>query len=357
MQLDPLNVSALGNGCELLRRFDRFDEALDWADRQLALGAESWAAHLNRGVCLFHLRRFDEAEAAYDAARRLDAGAAIIHWEAFPLYLHQERFAPAWAAFEQRFACGDLNGVHCYPFAQPPWRGEPLAGRRVLIHNEQGLGDQLMFASALAEVVDAAAEVTLICSARAGGAVRRLLPRRAGAAGPQRPFCRRPPAAALAGGAGADRLPAPDRRPDAPAAHHARELRQSPPLPAPLRRRAGPVGRTAAGRRAERRRLLGQQPRPLPRLRFQPRRAVKKSMTLETLQSAGRAWPAPCELVSVLNWRVDPTPPAFVGRLDDLSAELKSLDDTAALIETLDVVVTVDTSVATTSRVLIQGRR
>jgi len=52
------------------------------------------------------------------------------------------------------------------------------------------------------------------------------------------------------------------------------------------------------------------------------------------------------DLISVLNWRVDPAPSAFRGRLGDVSARLKSLDDTAALIETLDLVITVDTAVA-----------
>ena len=52
------------------------------------------------------------------------------------------------------------------------------------------------------------------------------------------------------------------------------------------------------------------------------------------------------QLISVLNWTIDPMPAAFEGRLIDFSPELKSLDDTAALIETLDLVIPVDTSVA-----------
>jgi tetratricopeptide (TPR) repeat protein len=164
VQIDPLYRDALNNGCELLRRFDQFDESLVWADRQLALGAESWAAHLNRAVSPLHLRRFAEAEAAFARARALEPERPIIHWEMFPLYLHQKRFAQAWESFEQRFACGHLNGVHCYPFIQPQWRGEPLAGKRLLVHNEQGLGDQIMFASALAQVIAQAEAVNLVVS-------------------------------------------------------------------------------------------------------------------------------------------------------------------------------------------------
>jgi hypothetical protein len=74
------------------------------------------------------------------------------------------------------------------------------------------------------------------------------------------------------------------------------------------------------------------------------RRATRKSMPLETL--APLAALGGVSLVSVLNWTVDPMPPAFAGKLQDLSSRIVSLDETAALIERLDVVLTVDTAVA-----------
>ena len=107
--LDPLFNDALGNGCELLRRTEHFDTALEWADRQLSLGSKTWAAHLNRAVCLLHMRRFAEAEAAFDEARAGAPERPIVHWERFSLMLFQNRFAEAWDAFEYRFASGDLT--------------------------------------------------------------------------------------------------------------------------------------------------------------------------------------------------------------------------------------------------------
>jgi hypothetical protein len=74
------------------------------------------------------------------------------------------------------------------------------------------------------------------------------------------------------------------------------------------------------------------------------RRAARKSMALETMAPLARI--EGVQLVSVLNWKIDPMPPAFEGRLLDVSAELKSLDDTAALAGELDLVITVDTAVA-----------
>jgi len=342
VRLDPLHLNALGNGCELMRRFDRFEEALTWADRMVALGGESWSARLNRAICLFHLRRFDEAEAAFVAARRLAPDRPIVQWEAFALYLHQERFGPAWEAFEQRFACGDLNGVHCYPFVQAPWRGESLAGRRILIHNEQGLGDQIMFASALPQVIRAAAEVTLVCAPEltalfaASFPTARVYPARIGR------FAGDHPAPDWLGELGEIDF----QLPIGGLMHRLRRTPESFAGRGPYLRPSDAARARWAGRTRADGLNVGVCWASNPALfrHDSSRRAVKKSMTLETL--APLAGVPGVRLVSVLNWRVDPTPPAFVGRLDDLSTELRSLDDTAALIETLDVVVTVDTAVA-----------
>jgi Flp pilus assembly protein TadD len=340
--LDPLYLSALSNGCELLRRFDRFDEALVWADRLLALGEPTWASHLNRAVCLFHLQRFEQAEAAYDAARGLAPERPIVRWEAFSLYLHQERFAEAWDAFEQRFACGDLNGVHCYPFPQPQWRGEPLAGKHLLIHNEQGLGDQLMFAVALPEVIAEARQVTLVAAPElvslftASFPQIRVFPARIGR---------------FAGD-----HPAPDwlpqlgevdyQLPIGGLMHLRRTSAESFADPTAYLRPSDAARARWADRKKAAPLTVGVCWASNPALfrHDSSRRAVKKSMALETLAPLTEV--PGVELVSVLNWRIDPTPPAFIGKLTDLSARLKSLDDTAALIETLDLVITVDTSVA-----------
>jgi tetratricopeptide (TPR) repeat protein len=346
--LDPTHLSALGNGCELLRRFDRFEESLVWADRQLAQDPKAgWSAHLNRAVSLFHLRRFEEAEAAFLAARAIEPDRPIIHWEMFPMYLHQARFAEAWAAFEQRFACGHLNGVHCYPFEQPLWRGEPLKGRHILIHNEQGLGDQLMFAVALQEVVDQAKAVTLVTSPELTALFRASFP-----------TIRVYPAR---NGRFAGDHPAPDWLPELGKVdyqipigglmHRLRTTAASFADPKPYLRpsddaRARWAKRVAETAPAERGLRVGVCWASNPALfrHDSSRRAVRKSMALETM--APLADIPGVQLISVLNWTIDPMPAAFEGRLIDFSKQLKSLDDTAALIENLDLVIPVDTSVA-----------
>ncbi|MFI4976879.1 MAG: tetratricopeptide repeat protein [Caulobacterales bacterium] len=347
VQLDPLYRDALGNGCELLRRFDRFEEVLEWADRQLAQGQGGWAAHLNRAICLTHLRRFEEADAAFEAAHALEPERPIVQWEWFSLNLFQHRFRQAWECFEQRFACGHLNGVFAYPFEQPPWRGEPLAGKHILIHNEQGLGDQIMFASSLGEVIDQAARTTLVVSPE-------LLPLFAASFPKVRVFASRngrfagdhPPPEWLGRLGKVDfQLPIGGLmhrlRNDAQSFEGARRFLR--PSDDARRRWTATVGRDLPPSAGLRVGLCWASNPALFRL-DSSRRAVKKSMPLDTMAPLMDV--AGVQFVSVLNWTIDPMPAAFIRRLRDVSRDLRSLDDTAALVEQLDLVVTVDTAVA-----------
>jgi Flp pilus assembly protein TadD len=347
VQLDPLHVNALNNGCELLRRFDRFEDSLDWADRQLALGHASWAAHLNRAICLLHLRRMDEAEVAFKRALALDPERPIVRWELFPLYLFQDRFAEAWEAFEWRFAAGHLNGVFHYPFMHPLWQGEPLAGKHILVHNEQGLGDQIMFASALGEVIDQAEKTTLVLSAelvplfQASFPTARVFATRVGRVAGDHP----PPA-------WLPELGEVDYQIPIGGLMHRLRTRTEDFADPPVYLRSSEDARLRWSKTVSKKMpkadglrvgLCWASNPALFRL-DSSRRATKKSMALETMAPLAKV--DGVQFVSVLNWKIEQMPKAFADRLLDVSTDLRSLDDTAALIGELDLVITVDTAVA-----------
>jgi hypothetical protein len=217
----------------------------------------------------------------------------------------------------------------------------------LLVHNEQGLGDQIMFACALNEVIDAAAAVTLVVSPELEGLFRASFPK-------ARVF------GAFNGRFAGDH-PVPPwiaelgtvdyQIPIGGLMHRLRNTAESFRNPRPWMRpsdearerwkvRASQLWREARKPRVG---LCWASNPALFRL-DSSRRAAKKSMQLEAMTPLMDV--ADVDYVSVLNWAIDPVPAPMQGRLLDLSRDLRSMDDTAALIEHLDLVITVDTAVA-----------
>jgi len=85
-----------------------------------------------------------------------------IRWEAAMVYLLVGDFERGWAFYEARFPAGNDCKVWQYPFPFPRWQGESLAGKHLLVHGEQGLGDEMMFLSIVPELIEEGARVTLV---------------------------------------------------------------------------------------------------------------------------------------------------------------------------------------------------
>lgn len=145
LDLRPDFVDALYNRGNILRALRRHADAVASYDRVIALRPGHADAHNNRGQALRELMRYDEALASYDAALAVQPRHVMAHCNAAALRLLTGDFRRGWAHFEWRwkkasFAAANRN------FAQPLWLGEnAIAGRTILIHSEQGLGDTIQF--------------------------------------------------------------------------------------------------------------------------------------------------------------------------------------------------------------------
>ena len=100
-------------------------------------------AENNLAGVLKDLGRLAEAEALYRAVLARDPGDALTHLNLGVLLLLAGRTAEAWPEWDWRFRAEPATDRHL-PGAD--WRGEPLAGRTLLVHAEQGIGDMLHFA-------------------------------------------------------------------------------------------------------------------------------------------------------------------------------------------------------------------
>ena len=143
LRLNPAYPEALSNRAVTLLAQGRLDEAIESCDRALALRADSIEALNNRASVLQELGRFDEALATYDRIARSAPDYAQAQLNRALLLLLTGDFALGWPAYEWR---RKLPSWVERGFAQAEWSGEEIAGKRLLLHAEQGFGDTVQFA-------------------------------------------------------------------------------------------------------------------------------------------------------------------------------------------------------------------
>ncbi|HEY1803208.1 MAG TPA: tetratricopeptide repeat protein [Terracidiphilus sp.] len=120
----------------------RFEEAIDMFEQAEELGNR--AAASNRGNSLLEVGRMEEALKAQEAAAELDPASAGAEYNLALTRLRLGDWKQGWNEYEARWR---FKEVHRRPrrFKQPRWNGEELHGERMLLHAEQGLGDTIQF--------------------------------------------------------------------------------------------------------------------------------------------------------------------------------------------------------------------
>jgi tetratricopeptide (TPR) repeat protein len=142
LKVKPSCVDALNNLGLALERQDKLDEALACYQQALQFKPDSVVARTNLGNIHWGQGRFDEAMACYEHALKADAKSAHTHFNRARLRLLQGDWARGWPEYEWRWQTTECPG---WSFPQPRWDGSPLAGRSILLLAEQGLGDTLHF--------------------------------------------------------------------------------------------------------------------------------------------------------------------------------------------------------------------
>jgi tetratricopeptide (TPR) repeat protein len=133
------------NRGNVLYTLKRFDDAVASYDRALTLQPDYAEAHANRGVALQELQRFDEAIAAYVSAGAARPDFADAYYNEALCRLLTGDFKRGFEVYERRWDA-DQHRPFRRDFAQPLWTGvEDVTGKTVLLHAEQGFGDTIQF--------------------------------------------------------------------------------------------------------------------------------------------------------------------------------------------------------------------
>lgn len=199
LEIDPELGSAHTNLAAALWGQGRLDEAGRHCREAIRLNPGQSVNRFNLALILRHAGRLAEAEAVYrslgpaeredpryftelgnllveagsdfEEARRCFRRAQALSQDPRPLLfeavldLLQGNFADGWDRYEARKLTSDQRWHRAYA-QYPEWNGEPLGEAGLLVYGEQSLGDQIMFASMLPDVLARASRLTVLCDPR-----------------------------------------------------------------------------------------------------------------------------------------------------------------------------------------------
>lgn len=139
----PDDKFALSNQSVVLAELGRFHEACESAEASIMLDDSFSYAFNNRANSLALLGRYDEAMNDYLKAIKIAPFDTLTHGNKAMFLLSKGDYHEGWEEYEWRLK-EDKNS-HLSRFSQPIWNGQPLNGKRILLLSEQGLGDTLQF--------------------------------------------------------------------------------------------------------------------------------------------------------------------------------------------------------------------
>jgi tetratricopeptide (TPR) repeat protein len=319
--LAPQMAEAHNNLANALGDNDQLDEAIAEYREALRLRPDYPQALANFGSTLIDAGRYDEARELLGNALKISPDFPDAHWNLGLLHLLQGDFQRGLPEYEWRWRVKTMQAPPS--FSQPMWDGSPLDGKIILIHVEQGYGDAIQFARYVPMVTARGGRVILQCPPELHRLFSTipdidLFP---GGPPPAR-FDVHCPILSLMLAFKTDLASIPAQVP---------YLRSDPALREAWRKRlessAGQlkVGLAWAGRPTH----INNRNRSIPLEKFSPL-AGASGVDFFSLQKGDRG---------------NDSPPAGL-ELIDHTAELNDFAETAALVDNLDLVITVDTAVA-----------
>jgi tetratricopeptide (TPR) repeat protein len=161
LKLRPDYAEALSNRGSTLDELKRFEEALASYDRAVELRPDFAEPLSNRGNTLRAMKRPEEALASYDRALKLRPDYAEALFNEALCHLLIEDFDRGWEKYESRWETKQLRTVK-RSFVQPLWTGrDDVRGKTILLYAEQGFGDAIQFCRYVPLVAERGARVIL----------------------------------------------------------------------------------------------------------------------------------------------------------------------------------------------------
>ncbi|MDB6059938.1 MAG: hypothetical protein JWM78_41 [Verrucomicrobiaceae bacterium] len=167
LALNPNDAKTHNNFGNALREQEQLSQAVDSLRTAIALKPDYAEAHNNLGNALQDLGQLDAAIASVRTALALNPDYSDAHWNESLALLMQGQLEQGWAKHEWRLQQREhFTDYRNLLAVRPLYAGENLAGKTILVWAEQGVGDEIFFAGVLPDVIQAAGHCVVECDAR-----------------------------------------------------------------------------------------------------------------------------------------------------------------------------------------------
>ncbi|MEW6054475.1 MAG: tetratricopeptide repeat protein [Nitrospirota bacterium] len=164
IQLSPFHTMAMTNLGMALQEKQLLDEAIAIYQKALLYDPDSVIILNNLGTALRDKGQPEEALKYFQKAIKLKRSFALPHYNLSLTLLLMGQLKKGWKEYEWRWKVEGLFSPR--NFSHPQWDGSSLKGKSILVYSEQGIGDEIMFASCLRGVIAQADLCTVECDKR-----------------------------------------------------------------------------------------------------------------------------------------------------------------------------------------------
>lgn len=162
LQIKPLMGEAHNNLGNALMALGRFSAAAESFSRAVTLLPSSPVPLTARATALQAINRISEAEADCLKALVVNPSFAAAHWNLALNLLLQGHYEEGWLEYEWRWQKPDFTSP-CRHTDKPLWDGTQLEGQTILLHAEQGFGDAIQFIRYATMVAERGGKVVVEC--------------------------------------------------------------------------------------------------------------------------------------------------------------------------------------------------
>jgi tetratricopeptide (TPR) repeat protein len=188
LTLNPGHVDAQYNLGNTLEEMERFEDAIVAFEKALVLNPKMFEAHNSIGCCLIGLCRYGDAIKRFEAALAVNPENVFAWFDISACHFLSGDFEAAWHFYESRdpdkkdpqigWWRGPKKGdwwLGSPDIVSLPW-GTDIKGKSILLQGEQGLGDEIMLASMMPDVLGVAKKTILAAEPRLVGLFQRSFP-------------------------------------------------------------------------------------------------------------------------------------------------------------------------------------